>query len=260
MQSETRMIELDGQVALVTGAARGIGRACAKLLAQAGARVAVNYCNAEGPAQTLVEEICNAGGEAHAYRADVAVRSEVEHIVQKVRVDLGPIDILVANAGIYPPESGPAEELTEEHWHRTLDVNLTGIWHCCGSVIPEMKQRRTGRIVLISSTSALTGEPVGAGYAASKGGVISLGASLARDLGSYGVTVNCVSPGWVDTDMTADDLIGDERDEITRQLPLGRIGTPEEIAGPVLFLTSELASYITGQNLVVDGGDWPPWT
>ncbi len=254
------MIDLDGQVALITGAARGIGRACAKLLAQAGARIAVNYCKAEGPAETLVEEIREAGGEARAYRADVAERSEVERIIKRVRVDLGPIDILVANAGIYPPESGPAEELSEEHWHRTLDVNLTGMWHCCRCVIPEMKQRRTGRIVLISSTSALTGEPTGAGYAASKGGVISLGASLARDLGSHGVTVNCVSPGWVDTDMTADDLIGDQRNEIVRQLPLGRIGTPEEIAGPVLFLVSDLASYMTGQNLVVDGGDWPPWT
>jgi 3-oxoacyl-[acyl-carrier protein] reductase len=254
------MIELDGQVALVTGASRGIGRACGKLLAQAGARVAVNYCEAEGPAQTLVEEICKAGGEARAYRADVAASSEVERMVAKVRADLGPIDILVANAGIYPPESRPAEELSEEHWGRTLEVNLTGMWHCCRNVIPEMKQRRSGRIVLISSTSALTGEPIGAGYAASKGGVISLGASLAHDLGSYGVNVNCVSPGWVDTDMTAEDLVGEEREQIMRQLPLGRIGTPEEIAGPVLFLVSELASYLTGQNLVVDGGDWPPWT
>jgi len=177
-----------------------------------------------------------------------------------VREEFGPIDILVANAGIYPPESKPAEALSDEHWGRTLDVNLTGMWHCCRSVIPEMKGRRSGRIVLISSTSALSGEPVGAGYAASKGGVISLGASLARDLGAYGVTVNCVSPGWVDTDMTAEDLVGDEREAIERQLPLGRIGTPEEIAGPVLFLASGLASYMTGQNLVVDGGDWPPWT
>jgi len=254
------MIQLGGQVALVTGAARGIGRACAKRLAQAGARIAINYYEAEDRAQAVVDEICKVGGVARAYRADVAVREEVEHIVAQVRADLGPIDILVANAGIYPPESGPAEELSEEHWRRTLDVNLTGMWHCCRSVIPEMKRRQTGRIVLISSTSALTGEPVGAGYAASKGGVISLGASLARDLGAHGVTVNCVSPGWVDTDMTVDDLTGDAREEITRQLPLGRIGTPEEIAGPVLFLASELASYMTGQNLVVDGGDWPPWT
>jgi len=254
------MIELDGQVALVTGAARGIGRACAKLLARAGARVAVNYYQAEARAQALVEEIHQAGGEARAYPADVAVRSEIEGMVAAVRADLGRIDILVANAGIYPPESGPAETLREEHWERTLDVNLTGMWQCCRSVIPEMKQRRAGRIVLISSTSALTGEPLGAGYAASKGGIISLGASLARDLGPHGVTVNCVSPGWVDTDMTADDLVGDAREKIAGQLPLGRIGTPEEIAGPVLFLVSELASYMTGRNLVVDGGDWPPWT
>jgi len=254
------MIKLDDQVALVTGAARGIGRACAQMLARAGARVAVNYRAADAQARTLVDEICKSGGEARAYRADVSLRPEVDRMIEEVRADLGPIDILVANAGIYPPESGPAEELSEESWERTLDVNLTGMWHCCRGVIPEMKQRRRGRIVLISSTSALTGEPLGAGYAASKGGVISLGASLAHDLGPYGVTVNCVSPGWVDTDMTADDLVGEQREEITRQLPLGRIGTPEEIAGPVLFLASDLATYVTRQNLVVDGGEWPPWT
>jgi len=254
------MIELEEQVALVTGASRGIGRACGRLLAQAGARVAINYREAEAEARSLMDEIRREGGDARAYRADVSMRSEVESMVAKVREEFGPIDILVANAGIYPPESKPAEALSDEHWGRTLDVNLTGMWHCCRSVIPEMKGRRSGRIVLISSTSALSGEPVGAGYAASKGGVISLGASLARDLGAYGVTVNCVSPGWVDTDMTAEDLVGDEREAIERQLPLGRIGTPEEIAGPVLFLASGLASYMTGQNLVVDGGDWPPWT
>jgi 3-oxoacyl-[acyl-carrier protein] reductase len=254
------VIEFDDQVALVTGAARGIGRACAQMLARAGARVAVNYRAADDQAHALVDEIRESGGVARAYRADVSVRPEVDPMIAAVRADLGPIDILVANAGIYPPESAPAEELSQEHWDRTLDVNLTGMWHCCRSVIPEMKQRRRGRIVLISSTSALTGEPVGAPYAVSKGGAISLGASLARDLGSYGVTVNCVSPGWVDTDMTSDDLVGEDREEITRQLPLGRIGTPEEVAGPVLFLASELASYVTGQNLIVDGGDWPPWT
>jgi len=254
------MIKLDDQVALVTGAARGIGRACAQMLARAGARVAVNYRAADAQARALVDEILESGGEARAYRADVSVRSEVDRMTGEVRADLGPIDILVANAGICPPESRPAEELSEAGWKRTLDVNLTGMWHCCRGVIPEMKRRRRGRIILISSTSALTGEPLGAGYAASKGGVISLCGSLAHDLGPYGVTVNCVSPGWVDTDMTADDLVGEQREEITRQLPLGRIGTPEEIAGPVLFLASDLAAYVTRQNLVVDGGEWLPWT
>jgi 3-oxoacyl-[acyl-carrier protein] reductase len=254
------MIQLDDRVALVTGAARGIGRACAQMLARAGARVAVNYRAADAQARTLVDEIRKSGGEARAYRADVSVRPEVDRMIEEVRADLGPIDILVANAGICPPESRPAEELSEASWERTLAVNLTGMWHCCRGVIPEMKQRRRGRIVLISSTSALTGEPLGAGYAVSKGGVISLGGSLAHDLGPYGVTVNCVSPGWVDTDMTADDLVGEQREEITSQLPLGRIGTPEEIAGPVLFLVSDLATYVTRQNLVVDGGEWLPWT
>jgi 3-oxoacyl-[acyl-carrier protein] reductase len=254
------VIEFDDQVALVTGAARGIGRACAQMLARAGARVAVNYRAADDQAHALVDEIRESGGVARAYRADVSVRPEVDPMIAAVRADLGPIDILVANAGIYPPESGPAEELSETSWNRTLEVNLTGMWHCCRGVIPEMKKRRRGRIILISSTSALTGEPLGAGYAASKGGVISLCGSLAHDLGPYGVTANCVSPGWIDTDMTAEDLVGEQRENIVRQLPLRRIGAPEEIAGPVLFLASELATYVTGQNLVVDGGEWPPWT
>jgi len=144
------MIKLDDQVALVTGAARGIGRACAQMLALAGARVAVNYRAADAQARALVDEILESGGEARAYRADVSVRSEVDRMTGEVRADLGPIDILVANAGICPPESRPAEELSEAGWKRTLDVNLTGMWHCCRGVIPEMKRRRRGRIILIS--------------------------------------------------------------------------------------------------------------
>ncbi len=254
------MASLAGRVVIVTGAARGIGRACAKMLAQAGARVGVNYRAAEDHARTLAEEIRKAGGEARVYRADVAVRSDVERMVEAVRNDLGPIDILVANAGIDPSEPVPAEELSEEGWDRTMNVNLKGMWYCCTAVIPEMKKRRRGRIVLFSSTSALTGEPFAAGYAASKGGVISLGGSLARDLAPYGVNVNCISPGWIDTPMTEIDLAGEHREKIVNEIPLKRIGRPEEIAGPVLFLASELSSYITGQNLVVDGGDWPPWS
>jgi 3-oxoacyl-[acyl-carrier protein] reductase len=254
------MIRLDGQVALVTGAARGIGRACAAMLARAGARVAVNYRTAEEQARSLIEEIRAAGGEARAYRADVASRPEVDRMVEALRRDLGPVDILIANAGIATGENRPAEELSEAGWDKTLAVNLKGMWHCCAAVIPEMKKRRRGRIVLVASTSGITGEPFAADYAASKGGVVSLGKSLARDLGPFGVTVNCMSPGWIDTDMTVTELAGERREKIVRQLPLGRIGAPGEIAGPVLFLVSDLASYITGQNLVVDGGDMPPWS
>ena len=254
------MIKLDGRVALVTGAARGIGRACAKMLAQAGAKVAVNYRAAEDHARSIVDEICTSGGEARAYRADVAVRPEVDRMFEAARKDLGPIDILVANAGMDPGETTPAEKLSEKGWDRVMDVNLKGMWFCCSAVIPEMKERRCGRIILIASTSALTGEPLAAGYAVSKGGVISLGGSLARDLGAYDVTVNCISPGWVDTPMTETELVGEHREKIIRALPVQRIGKPEEIAGPVVFLASDLSTYLTGQNIVVDGGDWPPWT
>jgi len=254
------MIRLDGQVALVSGAARGIGRACARLLARAGAKVAVNYRSAEEQARTLVEEIGAAGGEARAYRADVAVRAEVERMAEAVRRDLGPIDILVGNAGISTGENKPAESLSEAGWDRTFAVNLKGMWYACSALVPEMKRRRKGRIILISSTSGITGEPFAADYAATKGAVTSLARSLARDLGGYGVTVNCVSPGWIDTDMTVTELVGEHREKIVSLLPLGRIGTPDEIAGPVLFLASDLATYITGQDLIVDGGDMPPWT
>ena len=254
------MIKLDGRVALVTGAARGIGRACAKMLAQAGAKVAVNYRAAEDHARSIVDEIRGSGGEARAYRADVAVRTEVDRMFEAARKDLGPIDILVANAGMDPGETTPAEKLSEKGWDRVMDVNLKGMWFCCSAVIPEMKKRRSGRIILIASTSALTGEPFAAGYAVSKGGVISLSGSLARDLGAYDVTVNCISPGWVDTPMTETELVGEHREKIVQALPIKRIGKPEEIAGPVVFLASDLSTYLTGQNIVVDGGDWPPWT
>jgi 3-oxoacyl-[acyl-carrier protein] reductase len=254
------MIRLDGQVALVTGAARGIGRACALYLGRAGARVAVNYVSAEARARTLVEEIRAAGGEARAYRADVASRAEVERMVETARRDLGPIDILVANAGISTGENKPPEQISEAGWDRTMSVNLKGMWYVCSAVVPGMKERRRGRIVLIASTSGITGEPFAADYAASKGAVVSLARSFARDLGPYGVTVNALSPGWIDTDMTVAELAGEHREKIVQALPLGRIGRPEEIAGPVLFLCSDLASYVTGQEIVVDGGDMPPWT
>ena len=246
------MIDLTGKSVLVTGGARGIGRACCLLLARAGASVAVNYRVESPSANLLVEEIETAGGEAFSLAADVSKREEAEMLVDETVARFGSIDILVNNAGIW--KRSPIEEMSDGEWDEMIRVNLTGTFNCIRAAVPPMKEARSGRIISISSTAGQRGEAFCSHYAATKGAVISLTKSLAVELAPYGILVNCVAPGWTVTDMTRDDLLGSRRESILQTIPLSRAATAEEVAGSVVFLASELATFVTGEVLNVNGG------
>jgi 3-oxoacyl-[acyl-carrier protein] reductase len=246
------MIDLTGKSALVTGGARGIGRACCLMLARAGASVAVNYRVETPSAEMLVDEIEAIGGEAFALAADVSKRPDAEMLVDETVARFGSIDILVNNAGIW--KGSPIEEMSDAEWDEMIAVNLTGTFNCTRAAVPPMKEARSGRIINISSTAGQRGEAFCSHYAATKGAVISFTKSLASELAPHGILVNCVAPGWVVTDMTRDDLLGARRESILQTIPLARAGTADEIAGAVLYLASELSTFVTGEVLNVNGG------
>lgn len=246
------MIDLTGKSILVTGGSRGIGRACCLMLARAGALVAVNYRVESPSASLLVEEIEAAGGEAFSLAADVSKREDAEMLVDETVARFGSIDILVNNAGIW--KTSPIDEISDGEWDEMIGVNLTGTFNCIRAAVPPMKQARSGRIINISSTAGQRGEAFSSHYAATKGAVISLTKSLAAELAPYGILVNCVAPGWTVTDMTRDDLLGSRRESILQTIPLARAATAEEVAGSVVFLASELATFVTGEVLNVNGG------
>jgi len=246
------VIDLTGRAALVTGGSRGIGRACCEILARAGARVMVNY-RVETPSGELVaRRIREAGGDAHALAADVADPREADMLVDETVDRFGRLDIVVTNAGIW--RRAPVEEMSDAEWHETVAINLAGTFHVVRAAVPAMKAAGGGSIVTVSSTAGQRGEAFHAHYAASKGGVIAFTKSLAAELAPDGIRVNCVAPGWVATDMTAETLAGAEATGILGSIPLGRAGRPEEIAAVVAFLASDLAGYMTGEVVNVNGG------
>jgi 3-oxoacyl-[acyl-carrier protein] reductase len=244
-------ISLAGKTALVTGGSRGIGRAIAELLARAGAQVALSYQRDERAAREAVDSISRAGGRATAIPADLAEWSEAERLVRAAVQAIGPLDILVVNHGIW--KRAPIHSMSEAEWDETAEINLKGAVAVCHYATAGMRERRSGSIVLISSTAGQRGEPEHSHYAASKGALISLTKSLAPELAPFGIRVNCVAPGWVETDMIRSAL-EQGRAEIERVIPLGRLGRPEEIAGAVLFLVSDLSTFVTGEILNVNGG------
>jgi 3-oxoacyl-[acyl-carrier protein] reductase len=193
------------------------------------------------------------GVKALAIQADVSQLNQAERLLQETVEHFGRIDFLICNAGIW--EGAPVEEISEELWNKTLEINLKGTWSVCRAAVPLMKKQRFGRIVIVSSTAGQRGEANVSNYAASKGGQISFTKSLAPELGGFGINVNCVAPGWVDTEMTTDALADlATYESIAKIIPLGGVATPEEIAGPIVFLCSAWANHITGEVLNVNGG------
>jgi 3-oxoacyl-[acyl-carrier protein] reductase len=246
------MVNLDRRVALVTGGSRGIGRAVCLKLAQAGARVAVGYVRDETAAQNVVGAIRRAGGEALAFQGDLAEPAEGRRLLESVVARLGPLDILVVSHGIW--RRAPVETMTDAQWNETIDLNLSGAAAVCRAASAHMAARGAGAIVTIASTAGQRGEAFYSHYAASKGALLALTKSLAAELGPRGIRVNCVAPGWVTTDMTREVLAGPEGPRHLSMIPTARAATPDEIAGPVLFLASDLASFVYGEVLCVNGG------
>jgi 3-oxoacyl-[acyl-carrier protein] reductase len=240
---------LDGQIALVTGASRGIGRAVALALAEAGAEVVVNYSSSPDAADAVVGEITGSGGRAYAVQANVADEEAVNDLIKTVIERSGRIDVLVNNAGI--TRDGLLMRMKTEDWQSVINLNLSGVFLCTRAVTRPMLKQKSGRIINITSVVGLMGNAGQSNYAAAKAGVVGFTRSTAKEMASRGITVNAVAPGFIATDMTKDlDAEG-----ILAAIPLGRFGTPEQVAGAVRFLAADpAAAYITGQVLQVDGG------
>lgn len=244
-------MRLQDKVAIVTGAGRGIGRAIAVRLAREGAKVVVNYGKSADAAEQVVSEIGDSGGEAIAVRADVSVAADVEAMVSAAKDKFGRVDLLVCNAGITRDKL--LLRMTEEDWDAVIDTNLKSAFLCAKAVAPGMVKQRSGVIVYVGSVVGKVGGAGQANYSASKAGLVGLTKSLAKELGSRNVRVNAVAPGFVDSEMTA--VLKEEyRDLILKQIPLGRFGTGENVAGTVAFLCSEDSAYIHGEVISMDGG------
>jgi len=239
---------LDGEIALVTGASRGIGAAIADTLAASGAKV-IGTATTESGAEAIEQRLSALGG--HGRLLDVTQGSAVEQLIETIAKDFGPLSILVNNAGITRDQL--LMRMKEEDWQAILDTNLSSVYRTSKAVLRGMMKARKGRIVNIASVVGVTGNPGQANYAAAKAGIIAFSKSLAREIGSRGITVNVVAPGFIDTDMTRA-LTNDQRSALLGQIALGRLGAPEDIAQAVLFLASPSASYITGETLHVNGG------
>lgn len=248
------MIDLSGRRAFVTGGGRGIGKATSLLLARAGAKVAVGYHQRAADAERTVAEIRRGGGSATPVGGDLGERTAAERAVAAASSALGGLDFLIVNHGVWPATDVPVARLSDDQWDATMRANLDAVLYVCRAAIPLLGEG--GRIVLVSSTAGQRGEAFHADYAATKGAVISFTKSLAVELAPK-VTVNCVAPGWVDTEMSQ---IPYSRDggaglrAIEKTIPLGRVATAEDVAGPIVFLCSPLARHITGEILNVNGG------
>lgn len=249
-------INLSHQVALITGGSRGIGAATVKLFTQAGASVVFSYRQAAREAQEVVRGCERNGGHAVAVRADVAKMADAKKLVNAAVKRFGRLDILVANAGIWNAAPAPIERMTEKQWDEMIAINLKGVYSVIHYAVPVMMRQKSGCIIVVSSTAGQRGEAFHTHYGASKGGAISLVKGLSTELAAHNIRVNSVAPGWVETDMSAP-VLKNRREyrEAVQVIPMGRFARPEEIAGPILFLASEMASYITGEIMNINGGN-----
>jgi len=248
-----KAIDLSGKKALITGSSRGIGRATANFLAEAGAEVTIHYKKNVQAAVEAGQEIEARGGKYLLVQADLASKKDVERMVSGCLEVWGTIDILVNNAGIWT--YGEMGSMSAETWRETMAINLDGVFYATNAVVPVMKKNRRGWIVNVASTAAIRGEAFHSHYAASKGALVALTKSLAVELAPFNILVNCVAPGWVETEMNTEVFSDAEfKERIRQSIPLKRIPDPEDVAGPILFLVSELARHISGETLNVNGG------
>ena len=246
------MIDLKGRRALVTGGSRGIGAAAARLLARAGADVMIGYRSRTADADAVVASLRGSGARAASHASDISTRDGADALVAATMREFGGLDIFVANAGVWPVQDTAVADMDDERWATTIRENVDSIFFTTRAVARVIGAG--GRIVLVSSTAGQRGEAFHADYGASKGAVISFAKSLAVELGTRDVTVNAVAPGWVDTEMVAGAMTAEGRSRINATIPLGRIASVDDIAGPILFLCSPLARHVTGEILNVNGG------
>ena len=239
------------KTALITGASRGIGAATARLLAQRGYAVAINYNHSEGRARALEEELTQKGHTAMAVKADVADPDQCRDMVEQVLARFGQLDLLVCNAGI--SWTGLLSDMTAADWRRVFAVNTDGVFHCCQAVLPHFISHKEGRIITVSSMWGQVGASCEVAYSASKAAVIGFTRALAKELGPSGITVNCVAPGVIDTEMNSE-YSPEDLTALADETPLGRIGTPEEVARSIAFLAGEDGDFFTGQVLSPNGG------
>ena len=246
------MLDFLDKSVLITGGSRGIGAATARLFAELGADIAINYYANKPEAEKVKADIDKIGRKCLIVEADVGKRADCENLVKATVDEFGRLDILVNNAGIWTEAA--IEDMTDEILDRTIDINLKGCFYTTSAAVPYMKKQKSGNIIFVSSTAGQRGEARHSHYAATKGALISLTKSLCPELAAYGIRVNCVAPGWVDTDMSHDALTGPGGPEYISFIPLARGAAATELAGPIVFLASDWASFISGEVLNVNGG------
>ena len=249
---EQTAFDLAGRRALVTGGSRGIGAACARLLAQRGADVAITFRSREADAEAVASSVRSLGRKASAHRVELANRAGVDAMVQEIATAWGGIDLFIGNAGIWPSDEAPVRDMPDERWSRTMAENVDGMFYSTRAALRAMPDG--GRVVLVSSTAGQRGESMHADYAASKGAMISFVKSIAIEVARRDITVNSVAPGWVDTEMCDDPFAAGGRERIAGTIPIGRIATVDDIAAPIVFLCTHGARHITGEILNVNGG------